>query len=567
MLTLIALVAGWNLAPGAWRPQLFLASADRPKFPFGGKRREPPLPESSGPDLLDDVAGGRYGGGQTLLPALGGTGEKGTRLPRLFPDLDGSADAVDDRGFDDDLITWAPEAPSDPTVSVGLVPPPRPMSAGPGDPGWPRELGLLEAIADLRPAAIDGTYPTTTDGIAAGDRNSGSWGGAANGGTPATSPFALEALPPPPFSDLAPVEPWEYVTVDEPRAASTTPWQPVAADQTAADSWEASTTPWQPVAADQTAADSWLEVAVSAPTPAPDHDADSWHSWQWQTDEVRTAVSPMWEHELAPAAPPHSFALPAEVQSSWSDIFDIFQSDDDPIDPIGSIETDPDGEVDDDHEAVFMRDTVVETRDAPGEIEPAPGDAWASTLLDRLRAVVATSAEPVEALQEFNLRFARGLRLRLTNEQVVQYLAQGVHLIAPDAEAQVMFASSGDALDEHAVVGPGTRPGCDVTHADLCPAVVHGDTLHFDNSTLLDACPHLTNRPTGTCAAVCVPLERDGDVLGVVHITTLLNAALPAATVDAIEHAAQQVSVRLVELNTSRHSRGLRDHVERSIDA
>ena len=552
MLTLIALVAACNLAAGAWRPQLLLASADRPKFPFGGKRREPSAPESSGPDLLDDVAGGRYGGGQTLLPAVGGSGERGIRLPRLFPDLDESADAVDDHGFDDDLITWAPEAPSDPTVSVGLVPPPRPMSVDSGDPGWPREMGLLEAIADMGPAAIKATYPPTTDETAAGHRDPGAWRGAPRGGAPATAPFALESLPSPPFGDLAPVEPWEYVTIDAPHAAPTTPWGHLAAEEPAGDSW--------------------LDVAASVPPLAPEHDADSWHSWQWQTDEASTAVSPMWEHEPAQATPPLAYALPVapptEVQSSWSDIFDIFQSDDDPIDPIGPIDPiDPDENVGDDHEALFMPDSVAATREEPGEVEPPPGDAWASTLLDRLRAVVATAEEPAEALQEFNLRFARGLRLRLTNEQVVQYLAQGVHLIAPDAEAQVLFASNGDALDERAVVGPGTRPGCDVTHGDLCPAVVHGDTLHFDNSTLLDACPHLTNRPTGTCAAVCVPLARDGDIRGVVHITTLLNAALPAATVDAIEEAAQQVSARLVELNTSRRKRELRDRVERSIDA
>ena len=533
VLTLMAMLAAWYLSPEPWRPQQALASTDRPKFPFGAKRREPPQTEPSGPGLLDEVAGGRYGGGQTLLPAVGG-GELGSRLPRLFPDPERPSEAVDDQGFDDDLITWAPPAPpSDPTVSVGLVPPPPPTGAATGDPSWPREMGLLEAIANLRPT----TSPASDDDDT-WDHDAGTFAGTPRHSEPATPPFPPEPATAAPFSDLAPVEPWEYVTTDdtEPPASETTiVWQYTPAEV-------AATRPWFDAPAEP-------EPAVAA-----EHDADSWHSWQWQADEAPQADLPTWPAEAPAADLPTWPAEPETVMtetvptetataaSSWSDIFDIFGQDDGPI---GS----PDLDVEPEPVAAVIDDD----RSAP-----APGDKWASTLLDRLRAVVATPAEPVEALDEFTLRFARGLRLRLTDEQVVQYLGQGVHLVAPDAETQVLLASGGGELDVHSAVGPGTRLGCDVTHADLCPAVVQGDTLHFDNSTLLDACPHLTSRATGPCAAVCVPLQRDGDVRGVVHITTLLNAALPTATVYAIEEAADQVSVRLVELRISRGTRQLK---------
>ena len=67
VLTLVAMLAAAWTSPEQWRPEPLLASANRPKFPFGGKRREPAEPESTEPDMLDEVAGGRYGGGQTLL--------------------------------------------------------------------------------------------------------------------------------------------------------------------------------------------------------------------------------------------------------------------------------------------------------------------------------------------------------------------------------------------------------------------------------------------------------------------------------------------------------------------
>jgi hypothetical protein len=237
-------------------------------------------------------------------------------------------------------------------------------------------------------------------------------------------------------------------------------------------------------------------------------------------------------------------ALVAPAVTSWSDIFDIFQDDDDTPAlsdaPVFGSPSDTETET----EPFFIGQDV--------DIAPveSPGDRWASTLLDRLRSVVATPTEPSEALDEFDARFGRGLRLRLTDQQVIDYLGLGVNLIAPDAETQVLLASAGEALDGSATAGHGTRAGCGVRDSDLCPAIVQGETLRFDNSSYLDACPQLTNRGAGACAAVCVPLPDTGGARGVVHITTLVNATLPDSTVEAIEQAAALVGERLVQLRT-----------------
>jgi hypothetical protein len=176
-------------------------------------------------------------------------------------------------------------------------------------------------------------------------------------------------------------------------------------------------------------------------------------------------------------------------------------------------------------------------------------------LLDRLRAVVATPAEPAEALTEFNERFERGLRFRLTEQQVIEYLGQGVQMIAPEAEAHVLIGDEGSSLTEMAAVGQQTRAGCGVADTDMCPAIVQNETLRFDNSTFLDACPFLSARASGACAAVCVPIGETGTTRGVVHITTLLNAALPDPTVAAVERSATQISGRLIELGATRRNR------------
>ena len=176
-------------------------------------------------------------------------------------------------------------------------------------------------------------------------------------------------------------------------------------------------------------------------------------------------------------------------------------------------------------------------------------------MLERLRSVVATTAEPAEVIDEFTSRFARGLRMRLTDNMVLQYFGQGVHLLAPEAEAQVLFATTGSTMREVTAVGHETRPGCGVPEAGLCPAIAQNDTLTFDDSSSFDACPFLAERSAGSCAAVCVPIDREGSLRGVVHITTLRNAVLPSSTVAAIEDAATQVRGRIVELHESRQTK------------
>ena len=701
-LALIMTMAAMWANASAWRPQLWLASADRPKFPFGGRRREPVEEEPTGPGLLDEVAGGRYGGGQPLLPTLGTTADKGSerKLPRLFPDAHDGDEQREMGAFDHDAPAWGQPSAA---ASVGLAPPPPPpptpdiwamgaagtnawpLPAATDDTAWPQPT--TDDTAWPLPSATDDTawpQPTTDDT----DQNpwvTGPqlWNGPSAGGVPADSPLPLPTAPATPFGDLAPIEPWESSTspydttptswlhVDQNRAAGT------AAD---ADSWhawqwqndDAATAPTsalgiagEPTFAPEPETDDvienrwtgvrWVEppqavaealpaIFAIPPPPPPLTSAEVTHAGEsvghdvessWWVDEPNAGADPVGfdgpiaEHAIADpaatsalAAPPTIWtfalpvmasvaepAMPAEAASpvdQWSDLFDIFRDDDDALDPdaLDPDVLDPDvleHDDEDDEEDEFVGDHIDDAGaneavvgapvsafvsagvDSPNDMtepiattepsaaaehneatEPSSAtaiadavqpDRWASTLLERLRSVVATTAEPAEVIDEFTSRFARGLRMRLTDNMVLQYFGQGVHLLAPDAEAQVLFATTGSTMREVAAVGHQTRPGCGVPGAGLCPAIAQNDTLTFDDSSSFDACPFLAERSAGSCAAVCVPIDREGSLQGVVHITTLRNASLPASTVAAIEDAATQVRGRIVELHESRQTK------------
>jgi diguanylate cyclase (GGDEF)-like protein len=60
-------------------------------------------------------------------------------------------------------------------------------------------------------------------------------------------------------------------------------------------------------------------------------------------------------------------------------------------------------------------------------------------------------------------------------------------------------------------------PGCPVMSPDDCPATNRGQTQTWPTSTALDTCPHLRDRDTGPCSAVCVPISIAGKTVGVMH--------------------------------------------------
>ncbi len=88
-------------------------------------------------------------------------------------------------------------------------------------------------------------------------------------------------------------------------------------------------------------------------------------------------------------------------------------------------------------------------------------------------------------------------------------------------------------------------PGCPVRSPFSCVAVRRGSAVVFDSSDRLNACPHLRERPTGACSAVCVPVSFMGRSLGVLHTTGPDGEPLGREKVERLRTLAGQAGARI----------------------
>jgi diguanylate cyclase (GGDEF)-like protein len=134
-----------------------------------------------------------------------------------------------------------------------------------------------------------------------------------------------------------------------------------------------------------------------------------------------------------------------------------------------------------------------------------------------------------------------------TEEGCYTATARALALAAPDSPSELLLADSSEAHVKLAVgnSGDGTLPECPVSSPRDCPAVSRGQTLTFSSDEDLDACPHLRDRRSERCSAVCVPVNVGGRSIGVLH--TLGSAIVPAdpATVARLETVGELVGARV----------------------
>jgi diguanylate cyclase (GGDEF)-like protein len=62
-------------------------------------------------------------------------------------------------------------------------------------------------------------------------------------------------------------------------------------------------------------------------------------------------------------------------------------------------------------------------------------------------------------------------------------------------------------------------PGCQAEHTGGCVAIRRGQTVVFDSSDAINACPKLQGRPGGPLSAACIPVAVGGRPVGVLHAT------------------------------------------------
>jgi diguanylate cyclase (GGDEF)-like protein len=169
--------------------------------------------------------------------------------------------------------------------------------------------------------------------------------------------------------------------------------------------------------------------------------------------------------------------------------------------------------------------------------------------LDRITQTLARErAMRVEARRrEFETRLANALEMAESESEAMRAAARALRHIAPDKPVEILLADNSHAhLERSLVTGPlAAGPGCTVESPSQCVAARRGQTQVYRDSEDLDACPKLSDREMGRCAAACVPVSIMGRTVGVVHTAAPLPVAMPEATVDALEVLANQVGARL----------------------
>jgi diguanylate cyclase (GGDEF)-like protein len=149
--------------------------------------------------------------------------------------------------------------------------------------------------------------------------------------------------------------------------------------------------------------------------------------------------------------------------------------------------------------------------------------------------------------QEFESALHRAVEMADTEEAVYGVTAKAIAQGAGHVDAELLLADSSDAKLKRAVTvgGDGRHARCDVAAPRDCPAIRRAQTLTFSSSANLDACPHLENRESGPCAAVCVPMSVGGRSIGVLHAATDPSSPPSLADTTALEAVATQSGSRI----------------------
>lgn len=154
--------------------------------------------------------------------------------------------------------------------------------------------------------------------------------------------------------------------------------------------------------------------------------------------------------------------------------------------------------------------------------------------------------------QQFDASLHRAMELADTEEEALQTAQRVIDRIEHTPSLEILLADSSQAHLRRATASLSAAgcSGCGVESPMKCAAVRRAQTLVFQDSESIDACPRLINRPEGRVAAVCVPISISGRAIGVLHAmapfgTVESTQTLHAETVGRMEVIATQVGARV----------------------
>ena len=173
---------------------------------------------------------------------------------------------------------------------------------------------------------------------------------------------------------------------------------------------------------------------------------------------------------------------------------------------------------------------------------------WRAVRVQRSSAAVRAAQDEVAAENALDAKLQHALDMTDTEGHVYRVIERALTEPGPEPAPSVDFllAESSLAPFEHALSDtrdPAQR--CPVSSPKECPVARHGQSLVFDDSGALDACPFLVDRDPVPAAAVCTPVSVAGRTTGVLHEAYLGTGSVPAHRVHQLEIVARKAGERL----------------------
>ncbi|MEZ4235039.1 MAG: sensor domain-containing diguanylate cyclase [Myxococcota bacterium] len=172
------------------------------------------------------------------------------------------------------------------------------------------------------------------------------------------------------------------------------------------------------------------------------------------------------------------------------------------------------------------------------------------TVVEVASQMAARSAQLDEETRRsrFDGKLQRALDLVDTEDEALSLAEVALGEVAGGMPFEVLLAD-GKEGDLRACAGSAIRPGCTAREAHQCAAVRRGQTLVFDSSREIDACPKLRGRDDGI-SACCAPLTVMGRTIGVIHATAPDGQPPADEVVRRLESVATHIGGRISSLRT-----------------
>jgi diguanylate cyclase (GGDEF)-like protein len=148
--------------------------------------------------------------------------------------------------------------------------------------------------------------------------------------------------------------------------------------------------------------------------------------------------------------------------------------------------------------------------------------------------------------RDLESKIADALEMAEDEPEALRVIERTLGSIAPAAMTELLLADNSHAhLSRKAVAGDSGATGCGVDSPHQCPAARRARTHRFVDSDEVNACPKLSQRPSGRCAAVCIPVSVMGRTVGVIHSVTSVDAPMSDAALHDLHALANHAGARL----------------------